>query len=74
MEFAKINSRGEITIPKSIRESANLAEGDVIAFEIEGDHLLAYKVISGRDDCLAGFSRGLSEWNSPEDEEAWREL
>ena len=74
MEFAKINSRGEMAIPKSIRESANLAEGDVITFEIEGDHLLVYKVISGRDDGLEGFSKGLSEWNSPEDEEAWREL
>ena len=74
MEFSKITSRGQTTIPKSIRESAGLAEGDVIAFEIKGDHLLVYKVISGRDDYLAGFSKGLSEWNSPEDEEAWREL
>ena len=74
MELAKINSRGEMTIPKGIRESGYLAEGDVITFEIEGDHLLVYKVISGRDDCLAGFSKSLSEWNSPEDEEAWREL
>ena len=74
MEVAKITSRGQTTIPKSIRESANLAEGDVIAFEIEGDHLLVYKVISGRDDYLVGLSKGLSEWNSPEDEKAWREL
>jgi AbrB family looped-hinge helix DNA binding protein len=74
MELAKITSRGQTTIPKSIRESANLVEGDVIAFEIEGDHLLVYKVISGRDDYLEGLSKGLSEWSSPEDEEAWREL
>lgn len=74
MELAKITARGQTTIPKSIRESANLAEGDVIAFEIEGDHLLVYKVLSGRDDYLEGISKGLSEWNSPEDEEAWREL
>ena len=74
MELAKITARGQTTIPKGIREAANLAGGDVIAFEIEGDHLRVYKVISGRDDWLDGVSKGLSEWNSPEDEEAWREL
>ena len=74
MELAKITARGQTTIPKSIRESANLAEGDVIAFEVEGDHLLVYKVVFGRDDYLVGLSKGLSEWNSPEDEEAWRDL
>ncbi len=74
MELAKITARGQTTIPRSIREAANLAEGDLIAFEIEGDHVVAYKVISGRDDYLEGLSKGPSEWNSPEDEEAWREL
>lgn len=74
MELAKITVRGQTTIPKRIREAANLVEGDVIAFEIEGDHLVVRKVRPGHGDCLQGFSRVLSEWISPEDEEAWRDL
>ena len=74
MELAKITARGQTTIPKRIRKAANLDEGDVIAFAIEGDHLLVHKVTPGQDDYLQGLSEVLSEWISPEDEEAWRDL
>ena len=74
MEFAKITARGQTTIPKSIREAANLHAGDMIAFQIEGNHLVVHKVTPGRDDYLQGLSEVLSEWASPEDEEAWRDL
>ncbi len=74
MELAKITARGQTTIPKSIREAANLHEGDVLAFEIEGNHLVVHKVMPGRDDYLQGLSEVLSEWASPEDEEVWRDL
>ncbi len=74
MELAKITARGQTTIPKSIREAANLGAGDVIAFEIKGNHLIVRKVMPGQDDYLQGLSEVLSEWISPEDEEAWRDL
>ena len=74
MEFSKITARGQTTIPKSIREAANLSEGDVIAFEIEGNRLVVRKVTPVQDDYLQGLSKVLSEWVSPEDEEAWRDL
>lgn len=74
MELAKITARGQTTIPKSIREAANLNEGDAIAFEIEGDHLLVHKVTLRQDGYLQGLSNVLSEWVSPEDQEAWRDL
>ena len=74
MELAKITARGQTTIPKNIREAANLVEGDVISFEMDGDHFVVRKVTPGRDEYLQGFSEVLSEWISPEDEEAWRDL
>ena len=74
MQLAKITARGQTTIPKSIREAANLDSGDVIAFEIEGDHLVVRKVTPGQDNYLKGLSEILSEWVSPEDEEAWHDL
>ena len=74
MELAKITARGQTTIPKSVREAADLHEGDVIAFEVEDDHLRVYKIAPGRDEYLHGLSSTMNEWASPEDEEAWRDL
>ena len=74
MEVAKITARGQTTIPKRIREKAGLLEGDVVAFEIEGDHLIVRKVARGMDEYLQGLSATVSEWASPEDEDAWRDL
>lgn len=74
MHFSKITTRGQTTIPKRIREAADLHVGDVIAFEIEDDHLVVRKVTPGQDNYLKGLSEILSEWSSPVDEEAWRDL
>ena len=74
MELARVTARGQTTIPKRIREAANLRVGDVLAFEIEGDHLVVHKVTPERNDYLQGLSEVMSEWRSPEDEEAWRDL
>jgi len=38
---ARITSKGQITIPKSVREALKLAEGDQVVFRvIEGDRAL----------------------------------
>lgn len=34
---AKISSRGQITIPKPVREAMGVEEGDWVIFRIEGD-------------------------------------
>lgn len=74
MEFAKITARGQTTIPKSIREAINLSEGDVIVFEVEGNRLVVHKARPSSDAYLQGLSEILSEWASPENEEAWCDL
>ena len=74
MEVARITSRGRVTIPKSIREAADLHEGDAIAFVIEGDRLVLSKVVPDRYEYLHGLGEAMPEWLSPKDEEAWRDL
>ena len=73
-ELARIGARGRTTIPKAIRDAAGLSEGDVIAFEIEGDRLVVHKVVRGRHEYLHGLGEVMGEWLTPEDEEAWRDL
>lgn len=74
MEVSRITARGQTTIPKRIRERANLSEGDLLSFEIEDDHLLIHKISPDRDDYPHAVSEGLNEWTSREDEDAWRDL
>ncbi len=74
MEFSRITARGQTTIPKRIREAANLHEGDVIAFDLRGEHLVVTKVTRSSDGYLEGLSETMNEWSEPEDEEAWRDL
>ena len=74
MDLARFIAGAQATIPNPIREAVGLSEGDVIAFEIEGDHVVLRKVVSDADGYLQGLTAVLSEWDSPEDEAAWRDL
>lgn len=71
MEFAKITSKGQTTIPLAIRKAAHLEAGDLLAFEVEGDHLIVRKIRAPADEYLQGVQEALGEWSSPEDEEGW---
>ncbi len=74
MELARITSKGQMTIPKKVRQAARLAEGDVVTFLVEGETVTLRK-ISGDDDAyLGGVQEMLGEWTSAEDENAWRDL
>ncbi len=74
MELARIGARGETTIPEQVRAAANLNVGDTLAFEVQADHLIVRKMPVVQDAYLHGLEHTLNEWNSPQDEEAWRDL
>jgi antitoxin PrlF len=73
-QIAKITSKGQMTIPKAARDAVRLAEGDWVVVEVEGDRLVLRKLPGDRDPYLLGLEASLQEWNSPEDEAAWRDL
>ena len=74
MELARVGSRGQTTIPKRVRAAANLNAGDTLAFEVQADHLIVRKMPVAEDDYVHGLAHTLDEWNSPQDEKAWRDL
>jgi AbrB family looped-hinge helix DNA binding protein len=74
MHIARITSKGQITIPVSIRKAAQLKAGDTLEFELKGDYVIVRKIKSPADEYLKGIEETLSEWSSPEDEEAWNAL
>jgi antitoxin PrlF len=73
MQASKVTTKGQVTIPKEVRERLQVQAGDVIAYEFQEDGLVVVRKIEPFD---AGWHRALSatladEWNSPEDAEAF---
>ena len=75
MELARVTAKGQATIPKRIREAAHIREGDMLAFDLDSNNRIIIRRIDSTIDIeLWAFQETLSEWKSPQDEEAWRDL
>jgi antitoxin PrlF len=75
MELARVTAKGQATIPKRIREAANIREGDMLAFDLDSNNRITIKRIEPSINLeLSALQGTLSEWNSPQDEEAWSDL
>jgi antitoxin PrlF len=35
---ARVTSKGQITLPKAVRDALGLSQGDAVVFRVEGDH------------------------------------
>jgi AbrB family looped-hinge helix DNA binding protein len=75
MELARVTAKGQATIPKRIRDAAHIREGDMLAFDLDSNNRITIKRIGSSADVeLSALQETLSEWSSPQDEEAWRDL
>lgn len=75
MEFSKVTSKFQATVPADIRATLGIKAGDTIAWAVKDGTAtvrLLPKDLSGWDP-LAWLSFA-DEWLSPEDEEAFRDL
>lgn len=74
MDVAKVTARGQLILPKRIRARLRVQEGDLVAFSLENDAVVVRRLPGGADGYLTSVESTLSEWHSPEDEKAWRDL
>jgi AbrB family looped-hinge helix DNA binding protein len=74
MNLARVTAKGQTTIPKRIREWADVKEGDLLSFDMDGKRIIIRKIERTADIDLAATQATLSEWNSDEDEKAWHDL
>jgi antitoxin PrlF len=74
---SSVTQKYQATIPLKVREQLGIQAGDKIVFERQDDETIVIKkkVLSSMDwDYLRAVEGTLSEWNSPEDNEAYADL
>jgi antitoxin PrlF len=74
---SSVTQKYQATIPLKVREQLNIQAGDKIVFERQDDEtiIIKKKRPSSIDwDYLRAVEGTLSEWNSPEDNEAYDDL
>ncbi len=74
MEYSRLSSKGQVTIPKAVREELGLEPGDLVAYVV-GDGAVRLERVAPFDAAYhAAISEALEEWASPEDDEAFGDL
>lgn len=74
MVTSRLSSKGQVTLPKEIREKVGLEPGNLVAYEVK-DGVIVLRPLQPFDKAFhEALSKTLDEWNSPEDEEAFRDL
>jgi antitoxin PrlF len=73
-ELATLTSKGQVTVPKTVRDALGLRQGDTLQWDLE-EGSVRVKVLRPVDRLfLEGVEANLQEWNSLEDEEAFADL
>jgi len=74
MQTSKLSSKGQVTIPREIREKVGLEPGHLVTYEVKDGVIILKRVEPFEAAFHEALSKTLDEWNSPEDEEAFRDL
>jgi AbrB family looped-hinge helix DNA binding protein len=60
ISVSQVSSKGQVTIPKDIRESLGITEGDRVLFEVDGSRVTLRKV---SDEKLSQILTHRKPWN-----------
>lgn len=70
-----LSSKGQVTIPKEVRELLRLQPGDFVIYEVAGDATVTLRRVEPYDAAFhLAVSETLEEWGTDEDDEAFRDL
>lgn len=72
---SKLTVKYQATIPRAVREKLGLTSGDHVLFESDQhQHIIVRKAVPADLEYLKSLQRTLGEWDSEEDDEAYRDL
>ena len=72
--LSRLTSKGQATIPVEVRRALRLAAGDSVAFELANGKVTLRKAEVLDRAFLKLTEAAFEDWNSPEDEAAFRDL
>lgn len=76
-DVTRLTSKHQTTIPSAVRRALDLKAGDRVVFAIKGRTALITKAKPRLDDDVAfrlAQAHAMRDWNTPEDDEAFRDL
>lgn len=72
---SRLTSKSQATVPAAVRKRLNLKPGDIVIFEESGAGTVRIRKAEPLDiEFLSGLEGTLSEWNSANDQRAYRDL
>ncbi|MGA7713076.1 MAG: AbrB/MazE/SpoVT family DNA-binding domain-containing protein [Rhizomicrobium sp.] len=71
---SRLTSKGQATIPVEVRRALRLKEGDNVLFEMQKGKVTLRRAEPLDRAFLKLAESAFEEWNSPEDEAAFRDL
>ncbi len=74
MPFAKVTSKGQMTIPKAIRERLGIRQGDLLRVSVQENRVVMTRLAPADEAELEALEATLEEWLSAADEDAYRDL
>lgn len=74
MGISKLTSKFQATIPSNVRDFMQLKKGDRVVFDIHGNQVVLRKATPLDLEFARSLESTLEEWNSKNDEDAYRDL
>lgn len=74
MYISRLSAKGQVTVPKEIREILALKPGDMIAYEVQNGAVILKRAEPFDAAFHQALSATLDEWATPQDDEAFRDL
>lgn len=72
---SKLTSKHQITVPAPVRQALLLERGDSLVFAVGDDGAVTVRKAVPRDPAFSdALASQLCEWDSPDDDEAYRGL
>lgn len=73
--MSRLTSKSQATVPAGVRKKLNLKPGDTVIFEESETGTVSIRKAEPLDiDFLSALESTLSEWNSDNDDRAYRDL
>ena len=74
VHVSRISSKGQVTLPKRVRDAIGVRPGDAVAYEVASGVVTLRRVAPFDMAFHVAVGQTLDEWASPEDDDAFNGL